>query len=243
MPKRSVQFFITPGGERMVVLPRDDYDILIGRGPRAEPDEDEVDRRAAQEILDRIASGEEPVYPAELIDRLINGEHPVKVYREWKKWSQKALAEKAGINPIYLSQIETGRRRGSADLRRALAAVLGVDEDLLDPRYPLIQLRLSLGLSIQELAETTGISSRRLGALERNRTVPWKDELNLLETAFGVKLDIETGPLTEGLTGMAAHPVTRIVLKPTLAGRARPAPRASGIPGFAEKPARKPRSR
>ena len=43
--------------------------------------------------------------------------------------TQRQLARSAGINPLYLSQIERGRRTGSARTLSALAVALGVDVD------------------------------------------------------------------------------------------------------------------
>ncbi len=67
--------------------------------------------------------------PAELADRLIAGNNPVKVWREHRGLSQRALAAQAGLNFTYLSQIETGARRGSINTMKKLAQVLGVDLD------------------------------------------------------------------------------------------------------------------
>jgi transcriptional regulator with XRE-family HTH domain len=235
MSKRSAQFFTTPNGEQMVMLPRADYDRLIGKKSRTGISEDEIDRRAAQEILDRIEAGEEQTYPAELVDRLIAGEHPVKVFRNFKKLSQRQLAEKAGIDPVYLSQIETGRRRGGAETRHALAVALGVDGDLLDSRYQLAYLRLARGLGIEDLAKLTGISKHRIKALEQHRTAPQPGEVRRLGKVFGIDLGTETMPL-----GLAETPVTRIVIR-TTAESALPyaGVRQAKMAGFAEKPARK----
>ena len=49
-------------------------------------------------------------FPAEVVDRLLAGENPIRVYRNYRRMTQKQLAEAAGINPVYLSQIETGKR-------------------------------------------------------------------------------------------------------------------------------------
>ncbi len=43
--------------------------------------------------------------------------------------TQRHLAGAAGINPLYLSQIERGVRTGSARTLSALAEALGVDVD------------------------------------------------------------------------------------------------------------------
>ena len=43
--------------------------------------------------------------------------------------TRKQLAGAAGINPLYLSQIERGVRTGSARTLSALSKALGVDVD------------------------------------------------------------------------------------------------------------------
>ena len=57
------------------------------------------------------------------------GENAIRVYRDHRGMTQKQLAGAAGINPIYLSQIERGRRTGSTRTLAAIAGVLGVDLD------------------------------------------------------------------------------------------------------------------
>ncbi len=43
--------------------------------------------------------------------------------------TQRDLAKAAGINAVYLSQIETGKRSGSTRTLAAIARALGVDID------------------------------------------------------------------------------------------------------------------
>lgn len=53
------------------------------------------------------------------------------------KLPQQQVAEKAGISVPYLSQIESGRRKGSTAVLAALARVLGVTlDDLVDEQIP-----------------------------------------------------------------------------------------------------------
>lgn len=80
----------------------------------------------------RHADGGETV-PAHVVNRLIAGENPLKVWREHRGMSQKALAEAVGTTGVYISQIETGIRNASAKLRARLAEALSVDLDDLDP--------------------------------------------------------------------------------------------------------------
>ena len=78
-------------------------------------------------LYDRAGSEGEEAFPIDVADRLLAGENAVRVYRDHRGMTQKQLAGAAGINPIYLSQIERGRRTGSTRTLAAIAGVLGVD--------------------------------------------------------------------------------------------------------------------
>ncbi len=65
--------------------------------------------------------------PIELVDRLLGGENSVKVWREYRGLSQRALAARAGLNFTYLSQIETGARKGPVETMKKLAEALGLE--------------------------------------------------------------------------------------------------------------------
>jgi len=67
--------------------------------------------------------------PAELVDRLLARENPVKVWREYRGLTQRALAAQAGLNFSYLSQIETGARKGTTATMKKIAEALGIDLD------------------------------------------------------------------------------------------------------------------
>lgn len=73
------------------------------------------------------ASCDQERVPIALVDRLIEGENPVKVWREHRGLSQRALAQKAGLNFAYLSQIETGARQGTVATVKKLAEALGLE--------------------------------------------------------------------------------------------------------------------
>ncbi|HEX6441227.1 MAG TPA: helix-turn-helix transcriptional regulator [Stellaceae bacterium] len=82
---------------------------------------------AATAAYDRARDQER--VPIELVDRLLAGENPLKVWREHCGLSQRALATRAGLDFTYLSQIETGARRGPVKTMKKLAEALGVDLD------------------------------------------------------------------------------------------------------------------
>ena len=110
-----------------VLLRRADYEALVRE---AESAGDAVQIRAAEA---RVAAGRDEYVPIELTRRLIAGETPVRVWREHRGLSARALAARAGISAAYLSQIETGKKPGSFDAMARLARALGVDMEDLEP--------------------------------------------------------------------------------------------------------------
>jgi len=62
-----------------------------------------------------LASGEDETVPSVVLDALLTGANPVKVWREYRGFTQDALAAQAGISKAYLCQIETGKREGARD--------------------------------------------------------------------------------------------------------------------------------
>ena len=82
-------------------------------------------------LYDRADAEGGESFPAEVVDRLLAGQNPIRVYRDHRGMTQGALAAAAGIHPVYLSQIETGKRSGSAKTLAAIAEALGVTVDEL----------------------------------------------------------------------------------------------------------------
>ncbi len=82
-----------------------------------------------EELYDRADAEGGESFPAEVLDRLLAGQNPIRVYRVHRGMTQGALAAAAGIHPVYLSQIETGKRTGSARTLAAIAEALGVTVD------------------------------------------------------------------------------------------------------------------
>ena len=115
------QYIETPGGEDMVILPRKEYEQLC------EAVEEIDDVRAYDATRRRLSAGKDEIIPGEFADRILDGENPVRIWREYRGLSIKALAEKAEISAAYLSQIESGVREGSVRTMKALAMALNLD--------------------------------------------------------------------------------------------------------------------
>ena len=75
---------------------------------------------------DAVAAEDEGLVPHMIVKRLAEGESPVRVWREHRGLTQEDLASRVGIRSAYLSQIENGKRVGSAKVLAALAESLAV---------------------------------------------------------------------------------------------------------------------
>ncbi len=102
-----------------VTIPREEYDALFERL------EDLEDIAAAMQARTGIT------LPAEFAFRIADGENPVRVWREYRGLSLRALAAEAGIGASYLSEIERGEKPGSVDAYKSLARALGASVDWL----------------------------------------------------------------------------------------------------------------
>ena len=110
-----------------VLLRRADYEALVREA------EDAADAAHVREAEARVEAGEDEYVPIALTRRLMAGEVPVRVWREHRGLSARALARRAGISAAYLSQIETAKKPGSFDAMAKLARALGVDMEDLEP--------------------------------------------------------------------------------------------------------------
>ena len=114
------------GKPAFAVIPWSDYESLVGADADA--------MLSDEELHDLAISADEESFPIEVVDQLLAGENPIAVFRRHRGLRQRHLAEAAGINPVYLSQIERGKRTGSARTLAALAKALRVElDDLISP--------------------------------------------------------------------------------------------------------------
>jgi Helix-turn-helix domain len=93
-------------------------------------DEDAGTARLVARARGEVAAGA-PLLPKHLIDRLAKGDNPVRVLREWRDVTQLHLSFKTNLSQGYISDVETGRRKGTAAALRLIADALEVPLDLL----------------------------------------------------------------------------------------------------------------
>jgi len=119
----NVQIVKSPSGEEMVILPRAEYDRLVDAVEMA------ADVAAYDDAVRALREGEEETVPAEFVKAMIEGESLVRLWRKHRGLTLEALAQAAGLSKGYLSQIETGKRVGTIDTLKPIAAALGVTLD------------------------------------------------------------------------------------------------------------------
>lgn len=121
----KIQLIERDGKPEWAVLPYDEYLRLV---EQAEMLEDIRDYDAAKAAIER---GDDELIPSEVVFAILDGENPIKVWREFRELTQQQLAETAGISKPYLSQIETGKRRGTTEVLATIANALNVSIDEL----------------------------------------------------------------------------------------------------------------
>ena len=119
----TAQIITTPSGERLVVLPEDEFLAL------QEAAEDRADAEAVIRFLEKMAAGTEELIPAEIVDRLLGGESKVRVWRTHRGLSARDLAAASGLSAHHISEIESGKKDVSVAAMKRIAEALGVDLD------------------------------------------------------------------------------------------------------------------
>lgn len=120
---REPQIIRTPGGEELVVLSRAEYEALLERADSAAEDAEDVaiyDARKAELM------GGSDVLPPQVSAAMLRGETRLKAIRNWRGETQVHLSTATGIGQGYLSDLENGRRAGTAETMAKLAQALNV---------------------------------------------------------------------------------------------------------------------
>jgi DNA-binding XRE family transcriptional regulator len=113
--------FDSAGQPVFAVIPWRDYQKLAS--------DDAQTLLSDEDLFDLAEAANEEALPLETVKRLVAGESPIRVYRDHRGMTQKELAAAANIGALYLSQIETGKRTGSAKTLSAIAEALHVTVD------------------------------------------------------------------------------------------------------------------
>ncbi|MEW5959557.1 MAG: helix-turn-helix transcriptional regulator [Chloroflexota bacterium] len=124
----SVQIIEKNGRPEWAVLPYEEYQRLVAEAEMLQ------DIRAYDEVKLALAGGAEELIPSEVTYALLDGANPLRVWREYRGLTQQQVATEAGISKSYLSQLESGQRKGAAEVLAAVARALKVSlDDLVMP--------------------------------------------------------------------------------------------------------------
>lgn len=114
----SPQTIVSPSGDELVVLSRQEYQDLL----------DARDHAAA---MREVAAGADTLTDAEL-DEYLAAPTPLAYWRKHRGMTQTQLAAQVDISQPYLAQLEAGKRVGDAKLCARLAEELRLRiEDLV----------------------------------------------------------------------------------------------------------------
>ena len=118
----NIQVIERNGNPEWAIIPYKDYLRLV---EEAEMLNDVLDYDMA---IEAVKQGEELV-PSEVAYAILDGENPIRVWREYRGYTQQQLSEAAGISKPYLSQIETGKRTGTTEVLSGIAKALDLTID------------------------------------------------------------------------------------------------------------------
>ena len=123
----KVRFKMTSKGE-IAILPRKEYEALAAKAQEA--DENFGTARLVARARKEIAAGL-PLIPKEVVDRIARGENALRALREWRGKTQLYVAHKSNIGQGYISELESGRRKGTTTALKKIADVLKLPLDLI----------------------------------------------------------------------------------------------------------------
>jgi ribosome-binding protein aMBF1 (putative translation factor) len=117
----------TSAGEELIVMSRAEFDRLCALA--AEAEEDLADNVAYDAAKAEFEAGGSIAFPPDLSALLLKHKSRLAAARKWRGLSQADLAAKVEIRQGFLSDLETGRRKGSVATIERLAATLDVPYD------------------------------------------------------------------------------------------------------------------
>ena len=126
----KVQFVTTPSGDDMALLPRKDYEALLERLAELEEDENDL------AVYDARKAELNPALPADLSKRIVQGDSLLKAIRNWRDLTQMQVEQRTGIAQGYLSDLESGRRKGADETLKKLVVLYDVPSEWLIPPQP-----------------------------------------------------------------------------------------------------------
>jgi len=126
---KPLQIFTTPSGDELVVLTKGEYDRLVELAGEDDDAEDAELIAIANARMSEAADAEH--LPVEVSRLLLSGMSLLKALRQWRDVAQVKLASDIGTSQGFISDLESGRRAMTADVRSRMAIALNVPESWL----------------------------------------------------------------------------------------------------------------
>ena len=121
----SIQIIKQGNEPQWAVVPYEAYLELLEKAEMLQDIQDYDSVKAA------VESGADELIPSEVVHAILDGENAIRVWREYRGLSQQAAAQIAEVSAPYLSQLETGKRKGSLEVLSAIARTLNVSLEQL----------------------------------------------------------------------------------------------------------------
>lgn len=130
--------FIRIQGEEFALMPRAEYDRLVALivesvpvPERTEDAHDAIDARDHERAMAEYRAGRAEALTDGEVGELLAAPTPLAFWRKRRGMTQQQLARAVEIPQGYLSQLEAGKKRGTPDTLKRIAAVLRVTLDEL----------------------------------------------------------------------------------------------------------------
>ena len=124
----DLQIIKSPKGEEMIVLSRKEYDRLTHMAH----DHDAHDVVLALTQISKIKTGKTTLIPEAVVKAIaVERVHPIRAWREYHGLTAEQLAKKAKLARTTISQMETGKRKGTVTAYKAIAKVFGIGVESL----------------------------------------------------------------------------------------------------------------
>ena len=128
MDMKMLQTFKTPDGTEMVIITKAEFDRLASF-----VDEDEEDVAIFDERMAELKSEKASLLPAEVSKMMLRGDSLIKALRKWRELNQLDMVQLTGLAQGYISDLESGKKKGTPETLRKIATALKVDPAWLDP--------------------------------------------------------------------------------------------------------------
>jgi DNA-binding XRE family transcriptional regulator len=116
----SAKFITAPDGEKLAILPAEEY-------------EDMCDALAHATAMADYRAGREEALSLEEVDALLEAPTPLAFWRAKRGITQAKLAKAAGTTQPHIADLESGKHGGSLEIMARIAKALRVKIDDLAP--------------------------------------------------------------------------------------------------------------